>query len=618
MTDAEEALALAAARRHLHARRWPAVQALVQRWESRRPHSPNVLALQAHICLSQGRHEAARPLLEAAVAMTPTSAFAYATLAQFYLAQNKRAEALVALRRALQLEPGEVDTSLTLVGLLLETKELEEVARLLQEALDCHPQDVRVWSVWAEYGLMRNQLEAAEAALQKAQTIDPYHAPTRMVKSLLMQQVGRLEDAQRDCEFALMLDPENSFYWVSLGKIMLLRAQGASDRQVLLLDAEKVMRQVTALQPGDAMPHLVLAIVLRMQARWAESLQLHAEVVRQQPKEIDPLLELLITQRLAGHLASALLTAQRARGLDPSNARVLLAVQELKQWEGDWAGAFVATEDFLTQQKRASDASAKLLPMAEITKQEVVWMVPQAQSALLLVRYAQALSQLQVRVVVVTDPLWHNLLRRVPGISELMSWQDLGVSQTVEPMARWPYLLGMDTADKLWQGPYVTPDVAQVNRVRANWGNSHGLLSIGVNFGASPALEVVRALAAVAIEMNAVLVVFDARDEVMSHLAGVAVYQPRVSDLSELPEWLAALDVLVSVDSALAHLAGAMGLSAHILLSWAHEPLWGVDEQTPWYPNLHCYRERLPQDWSFALVELRRTLLKRPTAEVPT
>jgi hypothetical protein len=56
---------------------------------------------------------------------------------------------------------------------------------------------------------------------------------------------------------------------------------------------------------------------------------------------------------------------------------------------------------------------------------------------------------------------------------------------------------------------------------------------------------------------------------------------------------LAALDIVVSVDTGVAHLAANVGKPVHLLLCPFEDPRWGTDDRTPWYPAMRLYRGNL-------------------------
>lgn len=86
---------------------------------------------------------------------------------------------------------------------------------------------------------------------------------------------------------------------------------------------------------------------------------------------------------------------------------------------------------------------------------------------------------------------------------------------------------------------------------------------------------------------------------------------PWLTDFAATASLLAHLDLLISVDTAVAHLAGALGKTAWILLPWASDWRWGLDgEQTPWYPCLRLFRQSQRGDWSSVLTDLEKALAR--------
>ena len=70
------------------------------------------------------------------------------------------------------------------------------------------------------------------------------------------------------------------------------------------------------------------------------------------------------------------------------------------------------------------------------------------------------------------------------------------------------------------------------------------------------------------------------------------------ADFFDLALLMGSLDLIITVDTACAHLAGAMGLPTWVLLPWAAASRWGRDtDSSPWYPTLRLWRQPRHQDW---------------------
>ncbi|MFN7308535.1 MAG: glycosyltransferase family 9 protein, partial [Acetobacteraceae bacterium] len=74
---------------------------------------------------------------------------------------------------------------------------------------------------------------------------------------------------------------------------------------------------------------------------------------------------------------------------------------------------------------------------------------------------------------------------------------------------------------------------------------------------------------------------------------------PDITDFGTAAAMIAALDLLVTVDTAMAHLAGALGVPALVLLPHVPDWRWGISgEKSRWYASLRLFRQQHPGDWS--------------------
>jgi len=84
---------------------------------------------------------------------------------------------------------------------------------------------------------------------------------------------------------------------------------------------------------------------------------------------------------------------------------------------------------------------------------------------------------------------------------------------------------------------------------------------------------------------------------------------PHLSDFAETAAVVANLDLVIAADTAVVHLAGALGRPCWVMLPFAPDWRWLLDrDDSPWYPSLRLFRQRAPGDWDGVVTDLRRAL----------
>jgi thioredoxin-like negative regulator of GroEL len=190
------------------------------------------------------------------------------------------------------------------------------------------------------------------------------------------------------------------------------------------------------------------------------------------------------------------------------------------------------------------------------------------------------------------------------------------------PLLSLPHLLHVDHAVQGERIPYLRAprDAAPLPLSPA----SSGIRRLGVVWAGNPAFpggllrhlhpgQLPRLLAAPSIEWVSLQQGDDAR-----HLPAGMQALPTPTSWGDTARWLSALDGLVTVDTGIAHLAGAMGVRTWVLL--AHDPdwRWGLgSDRTPWYPTQQLVRQPAPKDWEGAVTRLLHLLGGEGAAGVP-
>ncbi len=105
----------------------------------------------------------------------------------------------------------------------------------------------------------------------------------------------------------------------------------------------------------------------------------------------------------------------------------------------------------------------------------------------------------------------------------------------------------------------------------------------------------------------------DIRDADRAALAtrrDIAVWDEALGDFADTAALCQSMDLVISVDTSVAHLAGALGRPVWLMLPFDPDWRWGLhSDTTPWYPRMRIYRQARRRDWSDPLERVARDLL---------
>ncbi len=170
-----------------------------------------------------------------------------------------------------------------------------------------------------------------------------------------------------------------------------------------------------------------------------------------------------------------------------------------------------------------------------------------------------------------------------------------------------PYLAAAPDRKAAWRE--CLADVAQTIRIGLAWtGNA---AYFGARTRACPAELVATLLATPGCTFVSLQPGAPAADVAVLHNAG-GPFVDRTPDLRTFADTAALidnLDLVIAVDTAVAHLAGALGKPVWIMLPYSVDWRWMTDEaRTPWYPSMRIYRQRRSGDWGEVVSRIRADL----------
>jgi tetratricopeptide (TPR) repeat protein len=246
------------------------------------------------------------------------------------------------------------------------------------------------------------------------------------------------------------------------------------------------------------------------------------------------------------------------------------------------------------------------------------------------VRYVPLVAARGARVILEVQSPLKTLAATIPGVALV-----LGDGEPRPPVDFHCPLLSLPLAfqTELATVPANIPYLRAPNERLDKWRNSvpaNGRLRVGICWAGS-ATHLNDRNRSIALERFATLLSIPGLDfvsvqkdvsETQSALLrahGVAQPGQQCADLADTAAVLAMLDLVISVDTSIAHLAGAMGKAVALLLPFAPDFRWMLDRSdSPWYPTMRLYRQPAIGDWDAPLLRLRQELAAvagRPTKQ---
>jgi Flp pilus assembly protein TadD len=375
-------------------------------------------------------------------------------------------------------------------------------------------------------------------------------------------------------------------------------------------DGARWGRRAVAMEPGSYAAWDNLGVALRECGDLAGAADAHARALGLQPTGTGIMGNLAIALAAAGRHTEALPIWERRSELMPGDREATVARGMARLVHGDFARGWADMELRLAPTK-ARNLRAPGVPLwdGSPTDGRVLLLSTDGfGDAVMGIRLAREARRRCGGTVVRCVPALARLLARADGVDEVQTPDDgppdVAAQCSIHSL---PHVLGLP--EPRWDGPYLSADPAAVDRWRGRLAELPGR-KVGVLWQGDPnhaddgrrsfALAELAPLAAVA----GVSLVSLQRGAGVDQLAGCGFpvadlgIDYRAADLLETAAVIEALDLVVTPDTGLAHLAGALGRAAWLALCKAGEWRWLLDrEDSPWYPSLRLFRQRSPGDW---------------------
>jgi tetratricopeptide (TPR) repeat protein len=526
-----------------------------------------------NILRARDRLTEAMTCYERALALAPESVDTLYNLGDACQDLGQPDRAIGYFERALRLRPDAVELHNNLGSTLQDLGRLDEAIACYRKALALRPNAVESLDNLAGALRAHGQLDAAQACYERALALRPNRVESHVGLGVVLRDQGQLGDAVVRYERALALAPDHPETLNNLAVVLADLGQPGE----AIIHYERAL----ALQPDRAETHYNLGIALGHQGRYAEALAHYGGALALKPDYA----EAHLNRSLA-----LLLTGELEEGWQEYEWRFTVARYDRNFGRPLWSGEPLVGRSILIHAEQGFGDTlqfVRYVPAVAERGGRVVLEVPEP-----LVRLADTIAGVS-QVVAAGDPLpefdCHCPLLSLPRVFKT----NLATIPNVVPYLRVP----------------AAASAAWAQRITTALGARVGIVWAGTIAGAiDPRL--LQPLWDVAGVGWFSLQVGDRSGDVSS-LSGVKItdLSPWLTDFAETAAAACHLDLVISVDTSVAHLAGALARPTWLLLRDPPEWRWLLArEDSPWYPTARLFRQRKAGDWPSVAREVAAAL----------
>jgi tetratricopeptide (TPR) repeat protein len=572
------------------------------------------LNLLAVVTMNQGRLQEAEEIIQRALKLNKRDANSLSILAMILRSQGRLEAALEKLDRALRLDPKNMRALNNRGTLLKDLGQYERAIRDFDAALAIDKSYVGASYNKAASLAALGRTQQALALYERIVASAPAFTAAWIGRGLCQSDLKRFDDAIVSFSRAVDLDARNPGAAFNLGNALF--AMGRPE------DALTHYDRAIALEPAFVDAHYNRAGALRSLRRMEASAEAYRRVIALKPDHFEAY------NNLGGVLAELLRLDEAIAAYDASLSRK----PDYASAEYNKSMSLLLRGEFETGWKAFEQRKRQAVALGARSFKQPVWLGDREIAGktllvhweqglgdtIMFCRYVKLLEREGARVLFAPQRSLRALMQGLEATAELVDVDDASLKFDLHcPLMSLPLAFGTRLETIPAYGIYLNADAARVEawRTRLGAGFKIGVSWSGSAFGASIGRSAPRSLFE-ALRRPGVRLVSLQKPEAgdAAPESGAIEYFGDGFDAGpdaflDAAAVIKNLDLVISVDTAIAHLAGALGAKVWIALKRSPDWRWLLDRSdSPWYPTARLFRQRAIDDWSAPFAEMAAAL----------
>lgn len=571
---------------------------------------------QAMQDVAEGRNQPALPILMRAVADAPGDAGLRVALGIALAGERQFDAAAVQFLKASRARPAAIEPRRLLADALANAGKAEAAIDVLTQTARDFIDDPAILIHKGALERAAGRLDAAEMSFATAASLKPDDAEIFNNLGVVARARGRTADAIKHYRQALALGPPSS---ALLGNIA-----NALDELGDHASAERFLRQALDLDPTAIDARYNLAAHLTRRQYPDEAAPHLRAVVTEAPERWDAWINLGVAELALGDLSAAENAVRRALTLKPDNPEAQYDLAWVLLLSGRWQDGWPMLEArwhlprFASRRPGTGAPEWDGQPLGEGTL--LIYAEQGFGDSIQMIRFAALAKQRCRRVAVLCPEPLRRVVARAPGVDIVVMAADQAAPITAQvAMMSLPGLFGVTPETVPSSVGYLTPPPIPANLRLPSTGRRR----IGIAWAGSPDNRIDSIRTCDASYFAQLLTGFDV--DVVNFQVGrragdyasiggrppIFSCDGVVRDFDDTAAVVAQLDLIITVDTAVAHLAGALGKPTWMLVPFSPDYRWLMGRpETPWYSSLRLWRQRKRGDWNQVFAELAAALTR--------
>jgi tetratricopeptide (TPR) repeat protein len=497
---------------------------------------------------------------------------------------------------------------------------LAEAEKVYRQILSHQPDHAEVLNLLGILECQRNRLPTAVELFRRAIASCPTNAIYHNNLGNALRNNWQLDEAIASFGQSIRLTPDYAAAYSNLGNALMDAGR--------LDEAIASVRQAIRLKPDYAEAYFNLGNALRGNGQFEEAIEAYRQAIRIKPDYAEAHNNLGTAMNENGRLQEAVDSFQQAIKINPEYANAhfncsmsLLALGDFKRGWREHAWRTRALPGFLFPMEKLTQP---LWDGGELNGRVIFINAEQGFGDVIqFVRYVPMVAGRGGRVILGCQRELLRLLEGFPGIERMVTnFDPLPSFELHCPLLNLPLVFSTDLDSIPAKVPYLTPDRGRVEHWKSRIGSGPRGLKVGLVWAGRPKhrRDKQRSIPLTHFEPLTKLEGID----FFSLQKGEAARQPApaglklidytddLHDFADTAGLIANLDLVIAVDTAVAHLAGAMGKPVWALLPFFPDWRWLMDrEDSPWYPTMRLFRQKTAGDWSGVIQNVAQALVQR-------